>query len=103
VLWSSTHVAQEEDAGIFAFERAGGDAGDQYALVLVNTNAKKPSSTSDGAKVLATSRKGTTNLVDVLDPQAAKYSTDANGTLRVTVPPQKTMILIPADQVVPNL
>jgi glycosidase len=103
VLWSSAHVAQEEDAGIFAFERAGGDAGDRYALVVVNASARKASSTSDGAKVLTTSRKGTTNLVDVLDPQAAKYSTDATGALRVTVPPQKTLILIPADQVVTNL
>jgi glycosidase len=103
VLWSSSHVAQEEDAGIFAFERAGGDAGDRFALVVINTNAKKASSTSDGAKVLTLSRKGTTTLVDVLDPQATKYSTDANGVLRVTVPPQKTMILIPAEQVVPNL
>src|SRR5205807_1242492 len=32
VRWSSTHVAAEEDAGIFAFERGGGDAGDKYAL-----------------------------------------------------------------------
>jgi alpha-amylase len=102
VLWSSAHVAAEDDAGVFAFERAGGDAKDRYALLVFNTNAKKASSTADGSKIMSTGRKGAT-LVDVLDPQGAKYSTDANGGLRVTVPPQKAMILIPADQVVPNL
>src|SRR5579883_2474692 len=33
VVWSTAHVGQEDDAGIFAFERAGGDAGSAYALV----------------------------------------------------------------------
>ena len=49
--WSSTHVAAEEDAGIFAFERTGGDAGDAYALVVLNTNGRKPSDTANGNDV----------------------------------------------------
>ena len=39
VRWSTSHVGSEQDAGIFAFERTGGDAGTQYALVVINTNA----------------------------------------------------------------
>jgi glycosidase len=99
VLWSSTHVGAEEDAGIFAFERAGGDAGEKYALVVSNTNDFKTSSTSDGTNVLTTARPNVT-LVDVMDPAQATYKTDATGALRVAVPAQSTMILIPSDQVI---
>ena len=99
VRWSTAHVATEEDAGIVAFERAGGDAADRYALVVMNTNAFKPSSTSEGARLMATARTGAT-LVDVLDPAQPVYTTDAAGYLRVTVPAQRAMILVPKDQVV---
>jgi glycosidase len=102
VVWSTPHVAAEEDAGIFAFERAGGDAADQYALVVFNTNAKKASSTSDGAKTMQTSQKAT-QLVDVLDPAHTPYTTDATGALKVSVPAQKALVLVPAAQVVANL
>jgi hypothetical protein len=32
VIYSTAHTGDEPDAGIFAFERTGGDAGDNYAL-----------------------------------------------------------------------
>ncbi len=97
VRWASGHVATEEDAGIFAYERAGGDAGDRYALVVLNTNDFKASSTSDGAKLMPTARPNA-SLVDVLDPAQPTYTTDAAGALRVTVPAQRAMILIPREQ-----
>jgi len=102
VLYSTSHVGQEGDAGMFAYERTGGDAGGAYALAVFNTNAKKASSPTDAGKALTTSLKNA-QLVDVLDPTTPKYSTDANGVFNVTVPPQKAMILVPADQVVPNI
>ncbi len=98
VRWSSTHVAEEEDAGIFAFERAGGDAKDQYALVVINSNARHPSSTSDGGNVMKLGVKG--KLVDVMDPNLTSYTTGADGTLRLTVPTERAMILVPDSQVV---
>jgi glycosidase len=101
VVWSTPHFAGEEDAGIFAFERAGGDAADRYALMVFNTNAKKASSTSDGAKIMQTSMKNA-HFVDVLDPGQTQYSTDGAGALKVSVPAQKALMLVPADQVVAN-
>jgi len=95
VLWSTSHVGKEDDAGIFAFERAGGDAGTSYALVILNTNNKKDSITADGSnQLVAASQKGKT-LVDVLDPSRATYRVGAAGELRVTVPRQRAMILVP--------
>jgi alpha-amylase len=100
VLWSSTHVAQEDDAGIFAFERAGGDAGPgPYALVVLNTNDFKVSSTSNGSTVMQTSAGAGATLVDVLDPAHGTHATDGSGQLQVSVPPQKAMILVPQSQV----
>lgn len=98
VRWSSGHTQAEEDAGIFAFERAGGDAGDSYALVVINSNAKKASTTSDGSKVMQVTAKPGTVLVDVLDPALSTRAVDAGGTLRVTVPAQRAMILVPESQ-----
>ena len=54
-----TTSRSEDDAGIFAFERAGGDAGSgPYALVVLNTNGFKASSTSHGGTVMQTSAAG---------------------------------------------
>jgi glycosidase len=101
VTWSSSHVAQEDDAGIFAFERTGGDAGaGPYALVVLNTNEFKTSSTSNGATVMQTGAPPGSTLVDVLDPAQASYPVDASGHVQVSVPAQKAMILVPQSQVV---
>jgi glycosidase len=99
IRWSTSHVAAEEDAGIFAFERAGGDAQDSYALVVLNTNANKSSSTSLGSKSMSVTAKPGTNLVDVLNAQPQNSTVDGGGNLRLTLPPQSAVILIPSDQV----
>jgi glycosidase len=92
VVWSTPHTGSEDDAGIFAYERAGGDAQSQYALVVINTNGTKESTTADGAKTMTLTQKGVT-LTDVLDPAQKRYPVGADGTLRVTVPKQRAMIL----------
>jgi alpha-amylase len=101
VVWSSADAGTESDAGIFAFERAGGDAGGgAYALVILNSSGLKASSTSNGGSVMQTSQPPGTKLVDVLDPRQASYTVDGMGKLGVTVPTQSAMILVPASQVV---
>ncbi len=93
VLWSTAHTAQEEDAGIIAYERGGGDAPDSYALVALNTNSAKASSTSDGGAVMKTG-KASAKLVDVLDPARPTFTTNADGTLKVSIPAQSARLLL---------
>ena len=100
VVYSTPHVAQETDAGILAFERAGGDAGSAYALVVLDTNDGKSSSTGDATAMAVTAAPGTV-LVDVLDPAQTQYTVAADGTLRMQIPAQSASILIPQDQVQP--
>jgi glycosidase len=104
VLWSSTHVAQEDDAGIFAFERTGGDADPGvYALVVLNTSEQKTSSTSNGGTTMQTAAPPGGTLVDVLDPAQATYTADGSGQVQVSVPAQSAMILVPQGQVVQGI
>jgi glycosidase len=94
VVFSTAHTQGEDDAGLVAYERAGGDAGADYALVVINTNARHPSTTADGAKAMKITKAGVT-LVDVLDPEAKTYAVPASGELRLIVPAQRAMILVP--------
>jgi alpha-amylase len=100
VVYSTANVAQETDAGIFAYERTGGDAGSAYALVVLNTNAQKSSSTGDVNAMSVTAAPNTV-LVDVLDPAQTTYTVASDGTLRMQVLAQSASILIPQSQVVP--
>ncbi len=86
VVWSTSHVGSESDAGIFAFERTGGDAGSSYALVVLNTNEAQASSTSNGGSTMQTTLAPSTVLVDVLNDGLTTYTTDANGQLALTLP-----------------
>ena len=100
VVFSTTHTGAEEDAGIIAYERAGGDAGAEYALVVINSNGRHPSTSADGAKAMKVTKPGTT-LVDVLDPELKTYTVPASGELRLLVPAQRAMILVPQGQLKP--
>jgi alpha-amylase len=86
VVWSTTHVGTESDAGIFAFERTGGDAGSAYALVVLNTNEAQASATSNGGSTMQTTLAPNTVLVDVLADTLPTYTVDANGQLNLQVP-----------------
>jgi alpha-amylase len=103
VRWATPHTQTEEDAGIFAFERTGGDAGPAYALVVLNTNDFKASTTANAGSAMKTSAAPGTTLVDVLDPARTTYTVDPTGSLSVTVPAQSGMILVPQGQVVPGI
>jgi alpha-amylase len=93
VLWATEHTGEEEDAGIFAFERAGGDAGDDYALVVVNTHPTKTSSTKADGAVMTTSLAGGV-LVDALSTQGNQYQVAADGTLDISLAPSSGAVLI---------
>ncbi|HMJ51887.1 MAG TPA: alpha-amylase family glycosyl hydrolase [Polyangiaceae bacterium] len=100
VRFASNVTSGAPDAGLFAFERTGGDAGDAYALVVVNTSGTQESSPpSPGMPVGALPG---TPLLDVLEPDHAPFIVNADGTLAVVVPVQSTRILVPSDQVIAN-
>jgi alpha-amylase len=99
VRWSTNDVGGEDDAGIFAFERTGGDAGTQYALVVLNTNDFKTSSTSNNGTVMAVGAAPGTVLVDVLNGGGATYQVGTGSTLNLAIPAQTGAILVPQNQV----
>ncbi len=90
---------QDEDAGILAFQRALGDAGDEAALVVLNANAAHASHTQHQGATMKTDFAGGTALVDVLDPARPGYTVGGDGTLLVEVPAMGARLLIPASQV----
>jgi alpha-amylase len=100
VVWATTRTgATDEDAGIFAFERTGGDAGDKYALVVMNTDrdhARSPSYMGMNMKV--TAAPGTV-LADVLGAKQTTFTVAADGTLSLQVPPLSSVVLVPQGQV----
>ena len=90
VVWSTAHVGTESDAGIFAFERTGGDAGSSYALVVLNTSESQASSTTNGSSVMQTTLAPNTVLVDVLNAGFPTYTVDGTGKLNLAVPAMVT-------------
>lgn len=98
VVWSTDHTGSERDAGIFAFERAGGDAMSAYALVVLNTHRDQKSSPTDGTNNMAVSAAAGTVLVDVLSDKGTTYSVAEDGTLAIELPPLGASILVPQGQ-----
>jgi len=98
VTWSTERVGDESDAGIFAYERAGGDAGDGYALVILNTHRGHDAAPTFEGASMAVSQPAGAVLVDALSGQELTVAGD--GTLAPTLPPQSAMILVPQGQYV---
>ena len=98
VVWATQHTGTEPDAGIFAYERTGGDAGSAYALVVLNTNRDHPSSTTDGTTVMKVTAPAGSMLVDVLADKPVSYPVAADGTLEIQVPPLAAVVLVPPGQ-----
>jgi glycosidase len=98
VVWATDHTGMEDDAGIFAFERSGGDAGDGYALVVLNTNRDKASSPKDGATTMMVGAAPGTTLVDLLSPKQLTYPVAADGSLVIEVPKRSAALLVPQGQ-----
>ncbi|MEZ4223501.1 MAG: alpha-amylase family glycosyl hydrolase [Polyangiaceae bacterium] len=94
IVWASDRTGTESDVGIIAFERAGGDAGDAYALVVINTNAKQASSPEFNGDPMKTTLPSGTELVDVLAPSDPPIVVGQDGAVSVTVPPTSGKILV---------
>lgn len=88
IVWTTDRVGEEEDAGIVAFERS---AGDDYALVVINTQNAHSSHTQFEGTAMTLSHSG--ELRDVLSGDSFSPS---GGTLRVPVPAMSARILVPA-------
>jgi glycosidase len=99
IRYATSNTKTEPDAGMFAFERTGGGAGDRYALVVLNTNAFKESATATDAGTMKVGLPEGTLLIDVLSPERPTFTVGAEGALRVSVPAQSGRILVPANQI----
>ncbi len=95
VTWASERQGNEGDAGIFAFERSGGDAGDAYALVVFNANLEHESAPLfEGTPMTVSAAEGTT-LVDVLGGEAS-FTVGSGGEITIDpLPPQSALVLVP--------
>jgi glycosidase len=101
VVWSTENTKDEEDAGIFAFERKVGDFSGGYALVVFNTNPNKTSSTqaADGTQMqVADDVPENTVFVDVLSAEGTTFTLGADRRIVVSAPKQSGVILIPQSQ-----
>ncbi len=103
VVQSTSDVGSEPDAGMFAFERTGGDAMQSYALVILNTSPTNMSQTvtldaSNHSTPITVSQAPGTVLVNILDPMQATYTVGSGGSLLMTLPPTTGAILIPQSQ-----
>ena len=103
VVWATPRTGDERDAGVFAFERAGGDAGDAYALVVFNTHTGHASAPEFGGVPMTVTAPANTVLVDVLSPDQRTYTVTGDQGLAIELPPMSGAILIPQGQVVPGL
>ncbi len=100
VVWASNRTADEQDAGVFAFERSGGDAGDGYALIVMNTHKKQASSPAFQGAPMKVNAPAATVLIDVLSEAGTSYTVGAAGELSIELPAQSSAVLVPQDQVV---
>jgi alpha-amylase len=94
VAWSTEHVDEELDAGIFAFERFGEDAGGSYALVVLNTHQSKPSNPRFEERHMEVVAPPGTPLVDALG-SGALVTVAADGTVDLTVAPMSAFVFVP--------
>jgi alpha-amylase len=95
VRWSTEHVADEQDAGLFAFERS---LDGETVLVVVNSRdaaAETSTSTLGGADMLTSFAPGTvlTNVFADDDPNDT-FTVDAEGRVRVPVPARGGKVLV---------
>ena len=89
ILFSTDHTGDEPDAGLFAFARGGGDAGDAQAIIVLNTNPAHQSQAT-----IPTDLSAGTVLVDKLH-QDAQVTVGPGGGLDVIIDPLQGALLVP--------
>ncbi|HVK64428.1 MAG TPA: alpha-amylase family glycosyl hydrolase [Polyangium sp.] len=99
ILWASDRTGpSDSDANVFAFERTGGDAGDSYAIVVINANIEKEGAPEFGGQPMQVGAAPGTVLVDVLNEGGPTYTVTNDGRLSVKLPPSSGAVLVPASQ-----
>src|SRR5690606_35640993 len=100
VTWATSRTGDEEDAGIFAFERNGGTTKNGYSLVVLNSNQVHASRTAfEGSTMPVLAPPGTV-LVDVLNNSGNSWTVADDGTIDITVDAMSAVILVPQGDVV---
>src|SRR5262249_29538647 len=89
VVWSTDHAANEEDAGIFAFERA---AGTDRVLVVLNVSDMQTSHTASGGSVMHTSFAPGTLLHAKFPEGASDVTVDSTGGAVIQVPARGVLV-----------
>jgi alpha-amylase len=94
VVWSTDRTNDEEDAGIFAYERAGLDGGKDYVLVVFNAHlTKKSAPVFEGSPMRVNLDEGT-KLSDALGSEKS-YTVGADGAVVIDpMSPQSALILV---------
>jgi len=96
VVWSSDRTgATDPDANVFAFERTGGDAGSDYALVVINANITKEGTPAFGGVSMKLGAAPGTVLRDVLNSGNKTYTVATDGALDISLAPSSGAILVP--------
>jgi glycosidase len=90
VRFATTNTGAEADAGMFAVERSGGDAGQAIAIAVFNTHATKTSTASFNVGALG---RGKT-FVDAMGVVPAPLSVPASGDVTVSLPAQSAAIFV---------
>ncbi len=96
--WATEHVGEESDAGLMAFERS---YDGERVLVLINTHNERPARSRFEDTVLETGFGAGAQLIDVFSESAGStdtFTTQADGTLDLTVPPRGARIFVLAGQ-----
>ncbi len=96
VVFATDHTGDEADAGIFAFERLGGDAGGSYAIVVLNSNQVHPSTTRFEDHAMVVTAPPGTEMIDVLSDGELRAVVAEDGTLDLSVAPMSGVLLVPA-------
>ena len=97
VTWSTTRTGEEEDAGIFAFERNGGTNKNGYSLVVFNTNQVHASHTGFEGNAMPVLAPSGTVLEDLLSGQT--WTVDGNGEVDITLDAMTAAVLVPQSDI----
>ncbi len=90
VRYATTSTGNEADAGMFAVERSGGDAGEAVAFAVFNTHASKTSTATFTLGALARGK----SFADAMGVVPAALSVPASGEVTVSLPAQSAAVFV---------
>ena len=90
IRYSTDHTGEEEDAGIFAFERT---YKGETVLVVFNTHNESSNKTGSGENAMETSFSEGDTLKDIFGGELT-ITVEAAGHVSITVPPRTGMIFV---------